>query len=829
MNSWASRSVGGASWPSRLVEDYRSARRRGDAPSLERYCSERAMDSSPEAIAALAVLIKEDLRQRFTRGERPAVVDYLDRFPVLRERQSHNRMISLAYEEFCLREEHGERPDPESFCQRYEPWRDSLVSQLRYHDAFSQLASMPHKPMHFPEPGELFRQFRLCSELGRGGVARVYLARNDNLGGRKFVLKLSPDHGDEPSIQGQLDHPHIVAVTHVEHEPETGLRGLFMPYWPGLPLNQVIDRIDPARTRPRSASALWNSLGAPAEEEQRIEDAGRPTWSDYPRRGSHADAVAWVGLKLAEALAHAHGRGIIHRDIKPANILLTRRGGPLLLDFNLAHASSHAEEADAANRGGTLPYMAPEQLRAFLDPDAWDQVGSTADLYSLGLVLRELLVGDGPPKLPEGLSAARAVAELLDLRSETPPPPVRQIQPTLPASLDAILSRCVAPNPRDRYSSAEMLAEDFRRFLSRQPRQQAPRSERLACWLRRNCAALTLALLAVVILAVTLSGGVAVGTLRAPRIAAPGSLEDLGAKSASELARIKSSMSELGEISSKSPQVLVSYGLIWASKGLPRDAAIFFEKALYQDENLLATLPPETIRVLKATRKQVGELTSLPPDELGRLGKILFEDRKKQYEDALLHFDLALEKSPKSVSLWHSRGTTLWKLKRFAESEASYRHALGLESCTEDQRIAMSIELARVYNAWADRFFMAAISAYDVDREHHAGDSQRLALQADQRYRMAIEQLTALQTEADEPSQEIESQYARALMGRGAVASLDHDYWSSVAHFRHAKDRATRALSRPGEFQTELEALHSMLNDRLAQDQARLDTHHELN
>lgn len=500
MNPGASRLGGVAAWPSQIIDDYRSACRRGDAPNLERYWSVRAQDARPETLAALSVLIKEDLRRRYALGERPAVADYLDRFPVLRDH--HDRMISLVYEEFCLREDHGERPDPDSFCQRYEPWRDSLLLQLRFHDEVSQLASTPRRAMHFPEPGECFRKFRLCSELGRGGVARVYLARDDQLGGRKYALKLSPDHGEEPSIQGRLDHPHIVAVTHVEYEPETGLRGLFMPYWPGLPLNQVIDRIDPARARPRTSKALWFSLGAPVGDEQEIEKAGRPDWKDYPHRGSHADAVAWVGLKLAEALAHAHARGIIHRDIKPANILLTRRGGPLLLDFNLAHASSHAEEADTASRGGTLPYMAPEHLRAFLHPETWDQVRPQADLYSLGLVLRELLVGEPPPTPALGLSANRAVHEMLDIREGPPPAPLRGLSPSIPHALEAILARCLSPAPADRYPDADSLVEDLRRLLERRPlafARNPSRSERLRNWVYRHRSLLAPVLLCVAV------------------------------------------------------------------------------------------------------------------------------------------------------------------------------------------------------------------------------------------------------------------------------------------------------------------------------------------
>src|SRR5207245_6301118 len=80
---------------------------------------------------------------------------------------------------------------------------------------------------------------------------------------------------------------------------------------------------------------------------------------------SYVHAVLWIGARLADGLAHAHERGILHRDLKPANVLLTDEGQPMLLDFNLAADAQHCANAAAAAVGGTLPYMAPEHLKAF--------------------------------------------------------------------------------------------------------------------------------------------------------------------------------------------------------------------------------------------------------------------------------------------------------------------------------------------------------------------------------------------------------------------------------------------------------------------------------
>jgi len=175
------------------------------------------------SLSVLTALAKEDLRCRFARGQRPAVASYLERFPDLQAER--DRVVSLVYEEYCLREERGEPLDPDQFCDRYEPWRDSLESQLRYHRLLSQVVGPAPAPPRFPEPGERFRWFHLRSILGQGGAARVYLADDEELGGRRVALKVSPDRGEEPSILGRLDHAHIVPVLSVAREPETGLRG----------------------------------------------------------------------------------------------------------------------------------------------------------------------------------------------------------------------------------------------------------------------------------------------------------------------------------------------------------------------------------------------------------------------------------------------------------------------------------------------------------------------------------------------------------------------------------------------------------------------------
>jgi hypothetical protein len=179
--------------------------------------------------------------------------------------------------------------------------------------------------------------------------------------------------------------------------------------------------------------------------------------------------------------------------VKPANVLLTYDDGPQLLDFNLAYDPRSVSQAEAALNGGTLPYMAPEQLRAFLGPNLWEAVGASADIYSLGLLIRELITG-APPEAPEGgLPLREAIQVLLDdrpaLRAD-----LRAKAPETSHALEAVVNLALAHDPNDRYRTAEDFGEDLRRVAHRRPLKFAKNPswrERLAdFWYRNRVAAI---------------------------------------------------------------------------------------------------------------------------------------------------------------------------------------------------------------------------------------------------------------------------------------------------------------------------------------------------
>jgi serine/threonine protein kinase len=284
-----------------------------------------------------------------------------------------------------------------------------------------------------------------------------------------------------------------------------------MPYRPGLPLDHLITKLDPG-AQPKKAIVIWKALVEGTRDSDRQLNHGpaqsKPHgelgvltvpkgdgWEGFPVGGPYAQGVAWITMILARALHYAHRMNTFHRDVKPGNVLVTLQHGPQLLDFNLAESPHSAEKANLALHGGTLPYMAPEQIEAFINPDLWDKVNAKADIYSLGLVLRELLTGHKPEVPSRTLPAPRALSAALVSRSFLEVD-VRRFNPSIPPSLQAIVAKCLTLSQDDRYADAEALEHDLDRFLKYQPLKDAgnpSRREQVNNWLRRSRRMLTCA------------------------------------------------------------------------------------------------------------------------------------------------------------------------------------------------------------------------------------------------------------------------------------------------------------------------------------------------
>ncbi len=286
--------------------------------------------------------------------------------------------------------------------------------------------------------------YEILGELGRGGMGVVYKARQKKLN-RLVALKMvlsgghaSPDALARFLVEAQavaaLQHPNIVQIYEVgEHD---SLPHFSLEFVDGAPLDRAL--------------------------------AGKPQ--------KPVDAARLVET-LSRAMHFAHNHSILHRDLKPANVLLTSDGVPKITDFGLAKKlEGDSGQTKDGSIMGTPSYMAPEQARGELK-----NLGPSADIYSLGAMLYEMLVGR-PPFL--GTTPFETILQVI---KEEPVPPSRLIG-KLPPDVETICLKCLQKEPAKRYATAELLAEDCRRFVAGEPILSRPISpaERAWRWCRRN-------------------------------------------------------------------------------------------------------------------------------------------------------------------------------------------------------------------------------------------------------------------------------------------------------------------------------------------------------
>jgi serine/threonine protein kinase len=452
--TWDEASSPAATRLARRFEDaWRDPRRRPrDRPDPARFLED---DAPP---AAWLALLRADLNLRWDEGEAVRVEEYRDRFPEL----DPDTMVALCYEEFCRREEDGRAPFPAEYDERFPNLSDRLRRVFDIHELVGNAASTDlHLPgpeqTPFPETSQTIGGFHLVEELGRGSFARVFLARERQLADRPVALKVARTGSREPQTLARLQHTHIVPVHSYRTDPATGLHLLCMPYFGRVTLARLLSEPS-AKVAPTGRELLetLDRLDPPTLDERRLPSSARATLGRLP----YARAIAWWGSRLADALAHAHDRGVLHRDIKPSNVLLTGDGLPMLLDFNLAGEPWEDREGFEPDRlGGTLAYMAPEHLEAMASGRD-DALDLRADLFSMGVLLFEALTGTRPFPCPTGQSVPEALRRAAEDRMR-PPPRLRAEHPEIPAPLERVIRRCLEPDRADRYPNANELAADL--------------------------------------------------------------------------------------------------------------------------------------------------------------------------------------------------------------------------------------------------------------------------------------------------------------------------------------------------------------------------------
>ena len=465
------------------IERFEAARMRGEAVDL---CEFLPSVDDPTYAETLRELVCVDWELAQQRGEHRSVQEYLARFPRLAE-DSQALALLQRHESNTLPSLTPSLEGPGNFASRAD-WREHLA---RLHADYREgrVVPPPLPPSHPPAEETLFG-FRLVRLLGRGSFGRVYLAEQPGLASRLVVLKVGRDLFHESQALAELQHTNIMPIYSLHQQGEE--QGICMPFLGTATLADVLRE----RRQPTGDAALYSTiqrLSHPTEPDATAvtsPSSGR-TSTPEPLRGlDHESAVLWVLSRLADGLAHAHERGTVHRDLKPANILLARDGTPLLLDFNLAqNRTRDGGTPSAQSVGGTLAYMAPEQLLAFRGEPA--TVDARSDLYALGLIAFELLTGRMPfaplaSALPVPLELQ--LEHLLQARMAGAPW-LRQVAPGCSAAVESIVARCLAPDPAARYQSARELHEDLERQLNHRPLRYAPERswrERISKFARRR-------------------------------------------------------------------------------------------------------------------------------------------------------------------------------------------------------------------------------------------------------------------------------------------------------------------------------------------------------
>lgn len=281
------------------------------------------------------------------------------------------------------------------------------------------------------QPGQMLGPYRIISQVGRGGMATVYKAYQPSVD-RYVAVKVLPSQlaesrefatrfQQEARIIARLEHPHILPV--FDYGESDGVAYFVMRY-----------------------------MDAGTLKEKMIE--GRPLpLNDIDR----------LFTQLAEALSYAHSRGIIHRDLKPANVLIDAQGNVFLTDFGIAKllesASPRLTQTDAIM--GTPAYISPEQAQG-------NPVDQRADIYSLGIILYEMVTGSVP------FTAETPLAVLFKHISDPLPPP-SLVKPDIPPAIEQVLLKALAKDPKDRFATAaEFMGAWTRALETRETVQRVP-------------------------------------------------------------------------------------------------------------------------------------------------------------------------------------------------------------------------------------------------------------------------------------------------------------------------------------------------------------------
>jgi len=388
--------------------------------------------------------------------------------------------VDAAVAEYFESIERGETPDEQAFLNSHPNIAGELCEFLADYGALKSASPLageakgpaPHDDDQFPEPRDpaspdlpIVAGYKLLGVLGRGGAGIVYKALHCRLN-RTVALKMLAD-GAWAGSEG---------LERFLREAET-VAGLHHP--------NIVQLYDAGGRQGRAYFTMELIDGGSLA--QRLRGARQPS----------REAAALVAT-VAEAVQAAHAGRVVHRDLKPSNILLTSDGTPKVTDFGLARWMEPGPALTLTGAAvGTPSYMAPEQARG-----ETHTVGPSADVYSLGAILYELITGQPPFR---GETAAQTRLQVI---AQEPVPPSR-LNAAVPRDLETICLKCLEKDASRRYGSAAALAEDLQRFCRDEPvtARRAGAGERLVKWCRRRPGAATALLAAFLLLAAVVGDG----------------------------------------------------------------------------------------------------------------------------------------------------------------------------------------------------------------------------------------------------------------------------------------------------------------------------------
>jgi serine/threonine protein kinase/tetratricopeptide (TPR) repeat protein len=638
---------------------------RGRPRRLEEYCALfPAVFEDPDLVHAMAF---EEYRLRLQCGEAPAPAEYCRRFGIEVHGWPPSPAGASRSSERPSRAPEPARPadgmtEMERAASAYRVLRqrgpvcpeelDVLLDSFRVPGAHAELLRSLERTdpraaerlaealAGLPTAGGHFLGFRLCEELGRGAFGRVFLARQGDLADRLVALKVSADVAGESHALGRLQHTNVVPIYSVHRFGP--LQAVCMPYLGATTLADTLTALKSQDSLPTSGEGLLSSMrsrkamagSARNRATERAADAveaepepvgsqfvaGHPGVVNPPlEEPSHPElerlrglgyvpAVLWVAARVADGLAHAHERGILHRDLKPANILFADDSEPVLLDFNLAADTRAGVGAAIALVGGTLPYMAPEHLRAF--QEGREALDARSDVYALGVILYELLTGAQP--FPVRTGPVDAILPTMIADRLGPPPDVRRANPAASPAVASIVFHCLEPAPGRRYQSARELQEDLQRQLDDRSLRHAPEPsvrERLGKWMRRHPRLTSSTTVGLVAMTLLLGAGLALvaGHRKYQSAVAAESYRRLGDERRQAIALLTMAYVDLA---------LVEEGLGFCRSAAERYGVL--DGRSWLDHPLATNLPPADRAQL---RRDLGDLLVLWAQALTRRGK----------------------------------------------------------------------------------------------------------------------------------------------------------------------------------------------------------------